>query len=89
MWYVTIILPSYFSSSMVLQQNENVNFWGISTLFQHHITVTFDNKSFETTSDKNGKFQYNYLDKKRVLHNIQFQLKKKEEKKIIQITLLL
>ena len=55
--HATIILPSYFSSSMVLQQNENVNFWGISTLFQHHITVTFDNKSFETTSDKNGKFQ--------------------------------
>ena len=52
----SIVLPSYFSSSMVLQQNEDVEFWGVSSP-QQHITVNFDDKSFETTTDDSGKFQ--------------------------------
>jgi sialate O-acetylesterase len=52
-----LVLPSYFSSSMVLQQNEDVEFWGISSSPQEHIAVTFDTKEFDTIADDNGKFQ--------------------------------
>jgi sialate O-acetylesterase len=52
-----LVLPSYFSSSMVLQQNEEVEFWGVSSSPQKHITVTFDTKEFDTIADDNGKFE--------------------------------
>eukprot|EP00944_MAST-04C_sp_MAST-4C-sp1_P000454 g454.t1 len=53
----TVILPSYFSSSMVLQQNEDVAFWGLSSRPHESITVTFDGQTFESVSDSKGKFE--------------------------------
>lgn len=53
-------LPAIFSSSMVLQQQSQVPFWGEAmpnkTL---KITTSWNNKTIETTVDKNGNWKTN------------------------------
>lgn len=49
----TVILPSFFSDNMVLQQNRNVPFFGESTGTSVTITTSWDNRTYTTSVAKN------------------------------------
>jgi len=53
--HADVSLPKLFSDHMVLQRNQPINIWGWATPGEK-VTVTFDSKNYETTSNNSGKW---------------------------------
>lgn len=51
----TIKMPTLFSDNMVLQRDKPIKVWG-EVLPNKPVAITFDNQTYNTTCDANGKF---------------------------------
>ncbi len=51
----TIKMPTLFSDNMVLQRDKPIKVWG-EVLPNKPVDITFDNQTYSTTCDANGKF---------------------------------
>ncbi|PKQ44329.1 sialate O-acetylesterase [Confluentibacter flavum] len=56
--YAEIKLPAIFGSNMVLQRNSEVSVWGTAkTKSKVTVSTSWNNRSYETTSDKEGNWK--------------------------------